>query len=144
MAVVFGYAGAIKLYEPQEFALAVYRYHLIPDMAVNLFSLGLAGLEVVTAIALLCCRRARVVTLYLQMILLVGFSAGISITILNGSHMSCGCMSVSPMALPLGWLGVLKNLVLVLLALGALSTAKHSAGKRRRCGALGQNSLQSY
>jgi hypothetical protein len=122
MAVVFGYAGIIKLLDPESFALAVYRYHLIPGPAVNLVALWLTGVEVVSALALFCGARSRRVALYLQVILLGAFCAGIVINLVRGSSMACGCLSLSPLAMPLGWSGVLKNVFLILVAFVGVHT----------------------
>lgn len=124
MAAVFGYAGIIKLLDPQSFSLAVYRYHLIPDQIVNLFSLWLAGFEVVSAIALFCSFRIRLTALYFQIVLLSAFSAGIAISILRGSQMSCGCLSLSPTQMPVSVTSIVKNIGLVLLASYAICSFK--------------------
>lgn len=120
LVVVFGYSGLHKIIDPAGFSLSVFRYHLLPYAAVNVASLWVAWLELTCAFILLFIPRARVAALWLIMGLLLVFSLGIGINLIRGSHMACGCFSSSPMAHPIGWLGLLKILGLIVVAVYAL------------------------
>lgn len=119
LAVVFGWSGLHKIIDPAGFSLSVFRYHLLPYAAVNITSLWIAGLELMCA-ALLFVPRLRAAALWMLLGLLVVFSLGIGINLFRGSHMACGCFSTSPMAHPIGWLALLKNLGLGIAATCAL------------------------
>ena len=120
LAGVFGWSGLHKVIDPTSFSLSVFRYHLLPYAAVNAASLWIAWLELTCAFALLFIPRFRAASLWLLLGLLAAFSFGVGINLLRGSHMACGCFSSSPMAHPISWLGLLKNLGLVILAVYAL------------------------
>ena len=106
--------------DPASFSLALFRYHLLPYFAVNIASLWLPGLELVCALALLV-PRLRASALILIFILLILFSLGISVNLLQGSQMACGCFSTSPMAHSNDWSGVAKNSGLMILIACILS-----------------------
>ncbi len=116
LVAVFGYSGLHKIIDPAGFSLSVFRYHLLPYASVNTVSLWIAWLELVCAFALLFVPLFRESALWLHFGLLIMFSLGIGINLIRGSHMACGCFSFSPMAPPIGWLGLLKNLGLMILA----------------------------
>ena len=115
LAGVFGWSGLQKMVDPSGFSLSIFRYHLLPYDAVNAVSLWITGLELACAFILLFVPRLRMAALWLLLGLLLVFSFGIGINLLRGSHMACGCFSSSPMAHPIGWLGVLKNVGLMVL-----------------------------
>ena len=126
LAVVFGWSGLAKMLDPEGFSLAVYRYHLVPNITVNMMSLWIATLELVCATILLLVPRLRKAALWIIMYLLIAFTLGIGINLMRGSQMACGCFSTSPMAHPIGWLGLLKNLGLMVLAAYALACQQPS------------------
>ena len=113
-------SGYHKILHPADFALAVYRYHLLPDALVNPVALFIPWLEFVTALALLFVPRLRVAALGVAMGLLLLFTVGIAINLLRGNLVSCGCFSNSPPAAPMSWLSVARNIGLFLLAALAL------------------------
>ncbi len=120
-------SGWHKILHPADFALAVYRYHLLPDFLVNMVSLFFPWLEVVTALALLFIPRFRVAALCLAMAILLLFTAGIAINLLRGTPFGCGCFGNSPTAPPMSWLNVARNVALILLTALAL-IARRRAG----------------
>ena len=113
LAGVFGWSGMQKMVDPAGFSLSVFRYHLLPYDVANAVSLWIAGLELVCAFILLFIPRLRTEALWLILGLLVLFSFGIGINLMRGASMACGCFSTSPMAHPIGWFGVLKNVGLM-------------------------------
>ncbi|MEQ8161654.1 MAG: MauE/DoxX family redox-associated membrane protein, partial [Smithellaceae bacterium] len=52
LGFLFFYAGVGKIIAPQEFAVAIYNYQLLPDGAINLLAVVLPWLEVLLAAAL--------------------------------------------------------------------------------------------
>jgi len=121
-AVLF--SGCHKILHPSEFALAVYRFHLLPGFMVNVASLYFQWLEVACAVCLLFIPRYRVAALWIVLALLVLFTGGIVINLLNGSSFGCGCFSVSPLARPMNWLNVARNAALMVLIGLALMTRR--------------------
>lgn len=109
-----------KILHPADFALSVYRFHLLPDVLVNISALYFQWLEIVCGICLLAVPKFRVAALWIALVLLVFFTGGIAINLLRGSAFSCGCFSSSPTADPMSWVSVARNAVLILLVLLAL------------------------
>ncbi|MEE9367582.1 MAG: MauE/DoxX family redox-associated membrane protein [Pontiella sp.] len=119
-------SGYHKVLYPEDFALAVYRFHLLPDILVNMASLHFQWLETGCAICLLFIPRYRVAALWITLALLILFTGGIVINLLRGSVFSCGCFSNSPTAKPMDWLSVTRNGALIILVLLALYGWKKS------------------
>ena len=119
-------SGYHKILYPADFALAVYRFRLLPDFAVNAVSLWMQWLEVVCALCLLFVPKFRVAALWIALVLLVLFTGGIAVNLLRGSVFSCGCFSASPVAKPMDWLSVWRNIALILLAVLAFVSLRRS------------------
>lgn len=121
-------SGFHKILHPSEFALAVYRFHLLPDFWVNIIALYLPWLEFVCAICLLFAPRYRVAALTVVLLLLTAFTYGIILNLLRGTNFSCGCFTTSPLARPMSWLSVARNGALMALVLMALFSHKKAEG----------------
>lgn len=113
-------AGIQKIIHPDEFSLAVYRFHLLPDFLVNIVALYLTWLQLACAICLLFIPRYRVAALTIVLLLLCVFTCGIIINLLRGTNFSCGCFTTSPLAKPMSWLSVIRNGILMGLVAIAL------------------------
>ena len=120
LAMVFGWSGLSKMLNPEEFALALYRYHLVPDVMINILSLWIAAIEVICCGIILVVPRLRKPALFIVLGLFIAFTFALAINIMRGSNMACGCFSMSPMATPVGWIGILRNAGLTLLVIHAL------------------------
>ena len=124
LAVVFGWSGLHKVIDPSGFSLSVFRVHLLPYAAVNAASLWIAWLELACAFILLFIPRFRVAALWIILALLLVFSLGLGLNLIRGSHMACGCFSSSPMAHPISWLALLKNIGLMIPVVYVLAKGK--------------------
>jgi uncharacterized membrane protein YphA (DoxX/SURF4 family) len=113
-------SGCHKILYPADFALSVYRFHLLPDVLVNAFALYFQWLEVVCGICLLCVPKFRVAALWIALVLLLVFSGAIGINLIRGTSFSCGCFSNAPDALPMNGMSLVRNSALLLLVLLAL------------------------
>ena len=120
LTIVFGWSGLSKLLHPEAFALALYRYHLVPGVIVNVLSLWIATVELICAGIILVKSPLVTAALWIVLGLLIAFTCGISINLMRGSHMACGCFSMSPLASPIEWTGIVKNMGLMLLTIHAL------------------------
>lgn len=123
-AVLF--SGFRKIVDPEDFALAVYRFHLLPGCMVNGAALYFPWLEMVCAFCLLFRPKYRVAALWIALALLLVFTGGIVINLLRGSAFSCGCFGRSATAKPMDWLSVARNIALILLIVLALYGRKKS------------------
>ncbi len=115
LAAIFLLASVPKIIAPHEFAVAVFHYQLLPDAAVNLTAIYLPWLELVAAIAILVPRTSAAAAAILFGLLAV-FTAAISINLLRGINISCGCFTLDPDAGPIGWWEVVRDLGFLALA----------------------------
>lgn len=114
------FSGYHKILYPADFALSVYRFHLLPDVLVNISSLYFQWLEVVCGLCLLFVPKLRVAALWISLVLLILFTGAIGISLARGSAFSCGCFSSAPDALPMDGMSLARNAVLMVLAALAL------------------------
>jgi uncharacterized membrane protein len=115
LAAIFLLASVPKILAPHEFAIAVFRYQLLPDAAVNLMAIFLPWLELVAAIAILI-PRTSVAAAAIFFGLLAVFTAAISIDIARGINISCGCFTLATDAGPIGWWEVVRDAGFLALA----------------------------
>ncbi|MDF7809050.1 MauE/DoxX family redox-associated membrane protein [Pontiellaceae bacterium B12219] len=108
-------SGYHKILYPADFALSVYRFHLLPDFLVNIASLYFQWLEIVCGIVLLFIPKFRVAALWIAGGLLVVFSGAIGISLVRGTAFSCGCFSNAPDALPMSGMSLARNGALLAL-----------------------------
>lgn len=126
LAVVFGWSGLGKLMDPAGFALALFRYHLLPADAINLAALWIMWLELLCVFVLLFLPRFRKAALWLILGLLAVFSCGVAVNLLRGSEIACGCFSTSPFAPPADGWSLLRNCGLALAAMFLLAAPSRS------------------
>jgi hypothetical protein len=120
-------SGVGKILHPADFALAVYRFHLLPDFMVNAVSLYFQWLEVACVVCLLFIPKYRAAALWIALGLFALFAGGIAINLLRGSPFSCGCFGHSPLAPPMDGLGVARNIALMgICALGIVARKRVS------------------
>ncbi len=115
--------GFYKILYPADFALSVYRFHLLPNSMVNPAAIYLPWLEMVCAVCLFI-PRWRKAALWIVLTLLLLFTVGIIINLLSGNNFSCGCFSRSPLAKPMSWMNVVRNAGLIALVVSALAARR--------------------
>lgn len=124
VAGVFLYAGLPKIVAPYDFALALFRYRLLPDGGINAAALLMPWMEVCAALALLHPRWRAAGTLWLTL-LLGAATAAVAIALSRGLDIDCGCFTLQPGRSPIGPWTIARNLGLIALTLW-------SAGDRMR------------
>ena len=112
-------SGYHKLLYPADFALSVYRFHLLPGFLVNPVAIYLPWLELVCGVCLII-PRYRIAALWIVLVLLLGFTAAMGINLWRGTAFGCGCFGRGAADEPLGWVSLTRNAGLVLLAAMAL------------------------
>lgn len=127
VGLLFLVASLNKVMHPADFALSIFRYQILPPALVNLAALMVSWLELVCAVCVLFVPKMRRPALLVLLGLLIVFTGAILLNIFRGIHVACGCFSSSPFARPLGWLNVVRNSGLILLALLGLTPAQKRA-----------------
>ncbi len=123
---LFIVAGLPKLLAPHDFALVVFRFHLMPDAVINLIALWLPWIEILAAIALLFPTWRSAGVLLLSALLLLS-TAAIIIGLARGLDIDCGCFTLKPGASHIGLWTIFRNLALLTLTLWAGRSTPASA-----------------
>lgn len=94
LGVFFIAAALPKIADPPSFAHMVYNYRLLPGPLVNASALVMPWAELLMGVALVCGIWRRTAATLVGALLLV-FIAAISINLLRGNAIDCGCFDVA-------------------------------------------------
>ena len=114
LSFIFFYAAFEKIIDPQEFAIAIYNYQLLPDFAVNLTAVTLPWLEVFVALCFLVGVYVRGAAL-ISSLLFFTFVTALSINLFRGLDISCGCFGKSSKSI--NWSYLIRDFSLLLISL---------------------------
>ena len=115
-------AALPKISNPDQFALAVYQYQLLPTMLVNPVAIYLPWLEISCAAALIVLPSARRGALLMVAGMLVVFTLAIAWVVVRGQAIPCGCFGGDD-STAAGWWSLARNCgLLALTALALRST----------------------
>jgi uncharacterized membrane protein YphA (DoxX/SURF4 family) len=89
------YASLDKIANPDQFARIVYNYRILPEFLINVFAVTLPWVELVTGLFLIFGVFTESASL-LASFLFVVFIIAISINLLRGIDLNCGCFSTDP------------------------------------------------
>lgn len=103
---VFLWAGIEKIIAPQEFAIAIDNYRLLPEGMINLVAVVLPWLELLLGMALIAGYLVRGSALLSAMLFLV-FAGALTINLVRGLDISCGCFGGS--AGKINWLYLIRD-----------------------------------
>jgi len=92
VGLVFLWASYSKILDPGAFAVAVANYRLLPEWGVNLVAVGMPWLEFLCALLLLSGQWVRTAS-FLVSGLLVLFMVVVSISMVRGLDVDCGCFN---------------------------------------------------
>ena len=92
LGVTFIYASYNKILAPAEFAKLVYGYDLFPHETINLISITIPFIELISGIALITGIYTRAAALII-IGMLIAFIISISINVIRGHEFDCGCFS---------------------------------------------------
>jgi putative oxidoreductase len=94
LGLLFVAAALPKLVDPPSFAHMIYNYRLAPGAFVNLMALVMPWLELLAGLALILGIWTRTSASLVGALLLV-FIAAISLNLLRGNAIDCGCFNVA-------------------------------------------------
>jgi putative oxidoreductase len=95
LGVTFVYASLDKIAHPEQFAKIVYNYKILPGFLINIFAVTLPWIEFLAGLFLILgifCESASLLISFLLVIFLIA----ISINVLRGVNLNCGCFSTNP------------------------------------------------
>ncbi len=93
LGVFFVVAALPKIADPPSFAHMIYNYRLLPGPLVNPAALTLPWMELLMGVALVCGIWRRTAAWLVGALLLV-FIVAISVNLLRGNAIDCGCFDV--------------------------------------------------
>jgi len=94
LAIIFLYAGMGKIINPDSFAVAIYNYRLLPDYAINFVAVFLPWLEIIIALCLICGINIKGASSLSSLLFLI-FAVALTINLVRGLDISCGCFGSS-------------------------------------------------
>lgn len=94
LGVFFIVAALPKVADPPSFAHMIYNYRLVPGPLVNITALALPWAELLMGVALICGIWRRTAALLVGALLVV-FIVAISVNLLRGNAIDCGCFDVA-------------------------------------------------
>lgn len=114
LGFVFIYAGIEKTIDPGAFANSISNYKLIPELLINLISITLPWIELITGILLIFGVSVKENAMILSGLLAL-FIIMISISLMRGLSIECGCFGTVGGA-QIGMYKIIENILL--LAIG--------------------------
>jgi uncharacterized membrane protein YphA (DoxX/SURF4 family) len=114
LAGIFIYAAVEKIAEPREFALAIYNYQLLPDLAVNALAVILPWLEIIVAVCLVTGFSVRGAAL-ISSALFLTFATALTISLARGLDISCGCFGAA--SGNINWLYLGRDLTFLIMSI---------------------------
>jgi len=115
LGFVFIYSGIEKIINPTSFSEAVSNYKLLPDIFINFFAIILPWIELIAGLLLLFGIAVRENSLIINSLLIV-FIAAITIGLIRGLNIDCGCFGTSG-GTKIGFTKLLENIILLLLGI---------------------------
>ena len=111
LALVFLYAGTIKLLDPKAFARSISQYDLAPDFLLPVLAIGLPLLEILGAVGLVFAVRGSLSLIFGLLLFFVGV---LWYGILNDLDVDCGCFSPEELQAQAGlWQAFYRDLVMI-------------------------------
>lgn len=102
LAVVWAWAAFAKIADPDQAAIAVRAYRILPEALVKPVAWGLPFLELAIAVLLLLGIRTRLAA-FLSLGLLVVFVAGVASAWARGLSIDCGCFGGGGVSAGVDW-----------------------------------------
>ena len=120
IGAIFIIASADKILEPEQFAAVIHSYALLPDSLINLFALFLPWFELTVGAAFVASRKYRNAAATAIVMMLAMFCIAVSINLVRGSEIGCGCFHSGEEQDPISIANVFRNLVMMGITLAVL------------------------
>lgn len=133
LGIFFIVAALPKIADPPSFAHMVYNYRLLPGPLVNLATLTMPWAELLMGVALICGIWRRTAASLVGALLVV-FIVAISINLLRGNAIDCGCFDVADAGKSVAekfhdmWMVILRDVGMLLLVAQGLLGADRAEG----------------
>ncbi|MCK4427996.1 MAG: DoxX family membrane protein [candidate division Zixibacteria bacterium] len=95
LGMTFVYASLDKIAHPDQFAKIIYNYKILPDFLINVFAVTLPWIELLAGLFLILGIFTESASLLISFLLVI-FLFAISVNVLRGVDLNCGCFSTDP------------------------------------------------
>ncbi len=129
LAAAFLAAAVPKIAAPGEFALALFRYRVLPEQAIQPIALVMPWLEALAALALVH-RRWRSAGAAWLALLLTTATAAMAAARTRGLDIDCGCFSLRPGTSPIRAISLVRNAALLAILAFAVWPSMHRRIRR--------------
>ena len=119
LGALFIYASWDKILDPVAFSTAITNYQILPAALVNAAALVLPWLELVCGTCLILNRWMRGSALIVAILMLV-FTGALGYNVYRGINITCGCFTLTDEAPKNMWGYLLRDIVLLVLAITLL------------------------
>ena len=109
---LFMYASMDKLANMSDFAKIIQNYKLLPIELVNLLAIFLPWLEFIVGLCLVIGKFEKA-SLLLYSSMLVVFIIALTLALIRGLDISCGCFSVEPSSTSAVWLRIIEDIIML-------------------------------
>ncbi len=133
LGAVFIWASWGKILDPAAFALAIDNYHIVPAAMSSPVALVLPWVELVCGGCLILNRWTRG-SAFLTALLMLVFMGAIGFNIFRGMDINCGCFTLDESAPGNMWLDLVRDIVLLIVAVGVMCRPPTQATAPRRLG----------
>lgn len=113
LGLIFIYAGAEKISDPEAFAVSISNYRLLPVVTLNFFAITLPWIELVTGLLILFGIAVKENSSIIFLMLLV-FTIAIVISLFRGLSIDCGCFGKDSQ---IGLLKLGENILMLVVSL---------------------------
>lgn len=113
LAFVFIFAGAEKISNPEQFAVAISNYKIFPIFSLNVIAITLPWLEVVAGLLLLLGISIKENSAIIGSLMII-FTFLVFSALLRGLDIDCGCFGTSD-GQKVGLLKIVENISLIIL-----------------------------
>jgi uncharacterized membrane protein YphA (DoxX/SURF4 family) len=114
LAIIFLYAGIEKVIYPDDFAVAIYKYRLLPDFTIYFVAVFLPWLEIIITLSLIIGINVRGAALLSSLLFMI-FATALTINLVRGLDISCGCFGAS--SGNINWLYLVRDFSLFCISL---------------------------
>lgn len=127
LGVIFLAACFYKIKNPNLFALSVATYEILPLQLINLMAIILPWVELTAGLMLLTGFQVRSAALMVAGMMIM-FLVALVIALSGGLDMSCGCFASTDTSDSINSLTILRDSILLLLALYVIVLDRHPFG----------------
>jgi uncharacterized membrane protein YphA (DoxX/SURF4 family) len=115
LGLIFIYSGYIKILDVSGFSNSIYNYKLFPDLSINFFAVVIPWIELVTGLLLGMGISVKENAFIINSLLLI-FIIAITISIIRGLDINCGCFG-SRTAARAGFAKLIENTALLFIGI---------------------------